>query len=73
LFDGARDLAEVIEDVARLHARLILPDRTGGGGGGARVTKTNALQVLVIVGFVRGLSVRDVEAGSQTRSAPRRR
>ena len=28
----------------------------------ARVTKTNALESLVIAGFVRGLSVRDVEA-----------
>lgn len=29
---------------------------------GAGVTKTNALERLVIAGFVRGLSVRDVEA-----------
>src|SRR3989442_394595 len=29
---------------------------------GAGVTKTNALETLVIAGFVRGLSVRDVEA-----------
>ena len=29
---------------------------------GAGVTKTNALESLVIAGFVRGLSVRDVEA-----------
>ena len=30
---------------------------------GAHVTKTNALESLVIASFVRGLSVRDVEAG----------
>jgi len=29
---------------------------------GTGVTKTNALEALVIAGFVRGLSVRDVEA-----------
>jgi putative transposase len=29
---------------------------------GKGVTKTNALEALVIAGFVRGLSVRDVEA-----------
>jgi hypothetical protein len=29
---------------------------------GAGVTRTNALEALVIAGFVRGLSVRDVEA-----------
>jgi transposase-like protein len=30
---------------------------------GSHVTKTNALESLVIASFVRGLSVRDVEAG----------
>jgi len=118
LFGGDRDLAEVLEDVARLGARLIIQTaveaevseflgraryqrRTevseaaaGSRNGycpttvkttsgpvtverpklrgtadpfvsrlfGAGVTKTNALETLVIAGFVRGLSVRDVEA-----------
>jgi putative transposase len=118
LFGSGRDLAEVLEDVARLGARLILqaaveaevdqflgraryqrrievPDaRAGSRNGycpttvkttagpvtvarpklrgtdetfvsrlfGTAVTKTNALETLVIAGFVRGLSVRDVEA-----------
>src|SRR5664279_1616502 len=117
LFDGQRDLSEVIEDVARLGARLIIqtaveaevevflgraryqraadcPDaRAGSRNGysdatikttagpvtierpklrgtteafasqlfGKSVTKSNALESLVIAGFVRGLSVRDVE------------
>jgi putative transposase len=118
LFGSGRDLAEVLEDVARLGARLIMqaaveaevdeflgraryqrraevPDaRPGSRNGycpttvkttagpvtlerpklrgtdetfvsrlfGAGVSKTNALETLVIAGFVRGLSVRDVEA-----------
>ncbi len=117
LFDGQRELAEIIEDVARLGARLIIqtaveaevevflgraryqraadvPDaRAGSRNGyqdatikttagpitiarpklrgtteafasqlfGKTVTKSNALESLVIAGFVRGLSVRDVE------------
>ena len=117
LFDGSRELAEIIEDVARLGARLIIqtaveaevevflgraryqraadcPDaRPGSRNGycdatikttagpvtiarpklrgtteafasqlfGKSVTKSNALESLVIAGFVRGLSVRDVE------------
>ena len=117
LFDGSRDLCEVIEDVARLGARLIIqtaveaevevflgraryqraaavPDaRPGSRNGycdttvkttagpitvarpklrgtteafasqlfGKGVTKSNALETLVIAGFVRGLSTRDVE------------
>src|SRR5271166_187298 len=117
LFDGSRDLSEVIEDVARLGARLIIqtaveaevdvflgraryqraaecPDaRAGSRNGfcestikttagpvtvarpklrgtteafvsqlfGTSVTKSNALESLVIAGFVRGLSTRDVE------------
>ncbi|MGH8835065.1 MAG: IS256 family transposase [Actinomycetes bacterium] len=117
LFDGSRELSEVIEDVARLGARLIIqaaveaevdvflgraryqraadcPDaRPGSRNGfcdatikttagpvtvarpklrgtteafasqlfGKMVTKSNALESLVIAGFVRGLSVRDVE------------
>jgi putative transposase len=117
LFDGQRELAEIIEDVARLGARLIIqtaveaevevflgraryqrtadcPDaRCGSRNGyqdstikttagpvtvarpklrgtterfasqlfGKSVTKSNALESLVIAGFVRGLSVRDVE------------
>src|SRR5680860_946683 len=117
LFDGSRELSEVIEDVARLGARLIIqtaveaevevflgraryqravdcPDaRPGSRNGfcestikttagpvtvarpklrgtteafasqlfGKGVTKSNALESLVIAGFVRGLSVRDVE------------
>ncbi|MGI8665564.1 MAG: IS256 family transposase [Jatrophihabitans sp.] len=117
LFDGSRELAEVIEDVARLGARLIIqtaveaevevflgraryqravevPEaRVGSRNGyqevtikttagpvtvarpklrgtterfasqlfGKSVTKSNALESLVIAGFVRGLSVRDVE------------
>jgi hypothetical protein len=118
LFDGDRDLAVVLEDVARLGAKLIIQFaveaevseflgraryeraatsesvRDGSRNGycpttikttagpvtvarpklrgttevfasrlfGAGVTKTNALESLVIAGFVRGLSVRDVEA-----------
>ena len=117
LFDGSRDLSQIIEDVARLGARLIIqtaveaevdvflgrvryrraadcPDaRAGSRNGfgkstvkttagpvtverpklrgtteafasqlfGKGVTKSNALESLVIAGFVRGLSVRDVE------------
>src|SRR6266566_7856052 len=117
LFDAQRDLSEIIEDVARLGARLIIqtavqaevdvflgraryqraaavPDaRPGSRNGycnatvkttagpvtvdrpklrgtteafasqlfGKGVTKSNALESLVIAGFVRGLSVRDVE------------
>jgi transposase-like protein len=117
LFDGSREIGEVIEDVARLGARLIIqtaleaevdvflgraryrraadcPDaRPGSRNGfcettikttagsvtahrpklrgttevfasqlfGKTVTKSNALESLVIAGFVRGLSVRDVE------------
>jgi putative transposase len=117
LFDGSRDISEVIEEVARLGARLIIqtaveaevdlflgraryqraagcPDaRAGSRNGfcdstikttagpitvarpklrgttevfasqlfGKGVTKSNALEALVIAGFVRGLSVRDVE------------
>src|SRR5512133_1204929 len=116
LFTGDRDLVEVLEDVARLGARLIIQmeaevteflgrtryqraasaedARPGSRNGycsttvkttagpvrvarpklrgateafasrlfGTGVTKTNALESLVIAGFVRGLSVRDVEA-----------
>jgi putative transposase len=117
LFDGSRELSEIIEDVARLGARLIIqtaveaevdaflgraryqraatvPDaRAGSRNGycdstikttagpvtvarpklrgtteafasqlfGKSVTKSHALEALVIAGFVRGLSVRDVE------------
>ena len=117
LFEGQRELAEIIEDVARLGARLIIqtaveaevevflgraryqrtadvPEaRAGSRNGysdatirttvgpvtiarpklrgtterfasqlfGKTVTKSNALESLVIAGFVRGLSVRDVE------------
>src|SRR5512132_819183 len=117
LFDGSREISEVIEDVARLGARLIIqtaveaevdgflgraryqraatvPDaRAGSRNGycdstvkttagpvtvarpklrgtteafasqlfGKSVTKSHALEALVIAGFVRGLSVRDVE------------
>lgn len=117
LFDGSRELSEVIEEVARLGARLIIqiaveaevevflgraryertsqcPDaRVGSRNGycestikttagpvtvarpklrgtteafastlfGKSVTRSNALESLVIAGFVRGLSVRDVE------------
>jgi putative transposase len=116
LFDGSREIGEVIEDVARLGARLIIqtaveaevdvflgraryqrraevPDaRAGSRNGycdatikttagpvtvarpklrgateafasrlfGKSVTKSNALESLVIAGFVRGLSTRDV-------------
>jgi transposase-like protein len=115
LFAEDRDLAEVLEDVARLGARLILQtaveaevteflgrdryargdrDRAGHRNGyqpttvkttagpvelarpklrgtderfasrllGTHVTKTHALESLVIAGYVRGLSTRDVEA-----------
>ena len=117
LFDGERELGEVIEDVARLGARLIIQSaleaevevflgraryqRAAGLQGAARgmrngycpatvkttagpvtvarpklrgtteafasrlfgksITRSNALESLVIAGFVRGLSVRDVE------------
>src|ERR1039457_1141185 len=117
LFGGERELGEVIEDVARLGARLIIqtaleaevgaflgraryqraasaespapgmrngysratikttagpvtvarPKLRGTTGGfasklfGSTVTRSNALESLVIAGFVRGLSVRDVE------------
>ena len=40
---------------------------------GAHVTKTNALESLVIASFIRGLSVRDVEATLPTRWATRPR
>jgi putative transposase len=113
--DPARDLADVLEDVARLGARLLLqtaleaevtaflgreryqrdPNANPGSRNGhqpitvkttsgpvtlerpklrgtdqrfasqllgAQVTRTNALEALVITGFVRGLSTRDVEA-----------
>jgi putative transposase len=113
--DSSRDLAEVVEEVARLGARLLLqtaveaevtaflgrdryqrdPDANPGHRNGhqpmtikttagplslqrpklrgtdqrfasqllgAQVTRTNALEALVIAGFVRGLSTRDVEA-----------
>jgi transposase-like protein len=113
--DPARDLGEVVEEVARLGARLLLqtaleaevtaflgrdryqrrPDADPGYRNGhqpvtikttsgpvilerpklrgtsqrfastllgAQVTRTNALEALVIAGFVRGLSTRDVEA-----------
>jgi transposase-like protein len=115
LFAEDRDLGEVLEDVARLGARLILQTaleaevteflgreryargdraRTGHRNGyapatvkttagpvqlerpklrgtderfasrllGKHVTRTNALESLVIAGYVRGLSTRDVEA-----------
>src|SRR5947208_11506234 len=118
LFGGERELGEVIEDVARLGARLIIQTaleaevdaflgraryqrsaavedaRPGSRNGygpatvkttagpvtiarpklrgttgafasklfGSSVTKSNALESLVIAGFVRGLSVRDVES-----------
>jgi putative transposase len=118
LFDGERELGEVIEDVARLGARLIIQTaleaevevflgraryqrsvsaddaRPGMRNGysratvkttagpvtvarpklrgttetfasrlfGKSITKSNALESLVIAGFVRGLSVRDVES-----------
>jgi len=117
LFTGERDLVEVLEDVARLGARLLIQNaveaevaeflgraryqraaaaaqaQPGHRNGycpttvkttsgpvtvhrpklrgtterfasrlfGTGVTKTNALESLVIAGFVRGLSVRDVE------------
>jgi putative transposase len=113
--DPARDLGDVMEDVARLGARLLLqtaleaevttflgreryqrdPDASPGYRNGHQpitvkttsgpvtlqrpklrgtdqrfasqllgvgVTRTNALEALVIAGFVRGLSTRDVEA-----------
>jgi putative transposase len=117
LFEGERELGEVIEDVARLGARLIIQTaleaevevflgraryqrtaaavdaRPGSRNGygpatvkttagpvtvarpklrgtteafasrlfGKTITRSNALESLVIAGFVRGLSVRDVE------------
>ena len=119
LFDCSRELVEIIEDVARLGAQLIIQtaveaevtaflgraryERAGGSEQaasgsrngfqaptaikttagpinvqrpklrgtsepfvsrlfGAGVTKSNALECLVIASFIRGLSVRDVEA-----------
>ena len=113
--DPSRDLGDIVEDVARLGARLLLqsaleaevttflgreryqrdPDADPGYRNGhqpvtvkttsgplrldrpkvrgtaqrlasqllgAQVTRTNTLEALVIAGFVRGLSTRDVEA-----------
>jgi Transposase, Mutator family len=118
LFAGDRELSEILEEVARLGAQLLIqaaleaevteflgrgryqraaacPDANGGSRNGYRpvtvktttgpvtlerpklrgtteafasrlfgkhVTKTNALETLVIAAFVRGLSVRDVQA-----------
>jgi putative transposase len=118
LFDGSGELVEIIEDIARLGAQLIIQTaleaevteflgraryeraagceqaKAGSGNGyrdttikttagsvtvarpklggtseafasrlfGTGLTKSNALESLVIAGFVRGLSVRDVEA-----------
>ena len=119
LFDGSRELVEIIEDVARLGAQLIIQtaveaevtaflgraryERVGDSSQcsagsrngyqpptaikttagpvsvqrpklretsepfvsrlfGAGVTKSSALECLVIASFIRGLSVRDVEA-----------
>jgi transposase-like protein len=129
LFAADRDLVGILEDVARLGARLIIQTaveaevteflgraryqrtahtedaRPGARNGycpttikttagpvtidrpklrgtterfasrlfGTGVTKTNALESLVIAGFVRGLSVRDVEATLADASARRRR
>jgi transposase-like protein len=39
---------------------------------GKGVSRTNALEALVLAGFVRGLSVRDVEAALAEASGPRR-
>ena len=95
LFDGSGELCEVIEDVARLGARLIIQTaveaevdvflgraryqraatvedaRPGSRNGycpttvkttaGPITVQRPALESLVIAGFVRGLSVRDVE------------
>lgn len=122
--DPARDLGEVVEEVARLGARLLLqtaleaevtaflgrdryqrrPDADPGYRNGhqpvtvkttcgpvtlerpklrgtsqrfastllgAQVTRTNALEALVIAGFVRGLSTRDVEASLAEALGPR--
>jgi putative transposase len=124
--DPTRDLAGVVEDVARLGARLLLqsaleaevtaflgreryqrdPDAEPGYRNGhqpitvkttsgplhldrpkvrgtaqrfasqllgAYVTRTNALEALVIAGFVRGLSTRDVEATLAEALGPRPR
>jgi putative transposase len=127
LFTDDRDLVDVLEDVARLGARLIIQTalevevteflgraryqraasaedaRPGCRNGycpttvkttagpvaverpklrgtteafasrlfGTGVTKTNALESLVIAGFVRGLSVRDVEATPRRRARRR--
>jgi putative transposase len=114
LFASEQDLAQVLEQVARLSVRLVMqaaveaevseflgreryargdrervgyrnghteltvrPPLTGGAGAalatrhhpavtsrllGKGVSRTNALEALVVSGFVRGLSVRDVEA-----------
>ena len=122
--DPAGDLGEVLEEVARLGARLLLqtaleaevtaflgrdryqrrPDADPGYRNGhqpvtikttsgpvtlerpklrgtsqrfastllgAQVTRTNALEALVIAGFVRGLSTRDVEASLAEALGPR--
>ena len=124
--DPSRDLGDIVEDVARLGARLLLqsaleaevttflgreryqrdPDADPGYRNGhqpitvkttsgplrldrpkvrgtaqrfasqllgAQVTRTNTLEALVIAGFVRGLSTRDVEATLSRRSARRPR
>lgn len=126
LFSSDRDLAEVLEEVARVSTRLIMQTaieaevteflgrdryargdraRDGSRNGyapvtvkttagpvelarpklrgtdeafvsrlfGKGVTKTNALESLVIAGYVRGLSTRDIEATLPMPSGPRRR
>src|SRR6266536_2666549 len=87
LFAQDRPLPEILEEVARLGAQLLMQAaleaevseflgrdryqraaltedaRPGSRNGYREVTvKTNALESLVIASFVRGLSVRDVEA-----------
>jgi len=78
VFAGGEDLAGAIEKIAVLGARLLLQtaieaevtaflvrgttERFASQLFGNCVTKTNTLESLVIAGFVRGLSVRDVEA-----------
>jgi putative transposase len=73
LFAAQQELGQVLEQVARLSVRLVMPaaleaeiseflgrDRSRLLGKG--VSRTNALEALVISGFVGGLSTRDVEA-----------
>lgn len=58
LFSSDRGLAEVLEEVGQRGTTEAFISPLFGKG----VTRTNALESLVIAGYVHGLSARDVEA-----------